>query len=185
MRSVIAALIIAFCPLAQGWAAELGSPLSHAEALKAGLISDREADGLFKLWNECRPIAFGVHLQGEDKAEEIGLTKEAIETAVRSRLRGARIFRDNPDLRSQSLMPDKNGFLQVRVHLGGPAVSWSIRFEKLMTDWATDLVAWADTGWQTGAFGAHRDDSNFILSSIAPGIDKFIDNYLRVNEPSC
>ena len=73
----------------------------------------------------------------------------------------------------------------MQVHLGGGTASWSIRFEKLMTDWATDLVGWTTTGWRTGAFGGHRKDGNFILSSIAPGIDKFIDDYLRVNEAAC
>ena len=181
----MAALVLALCLSAQSWAAELGPPLSHAEALEAGLISNEEADNLFKLWNDCQPIAFGVHLQGKDQSNEIGLTKYAIETAVRSRLRGTRLFRDSPDLRSQIPSLQENGFLQVQVNLGGTHVLWSIRFEKLMTDWATDFVGWADTGWQTGAFGGHRDDGNFILSSIAPGIDKFIDDYLRVNEPAC
>ena len=153
------------------------------DALDTGLISGEEA---FKLWNDCRPIAFSVHLQGKNEASKIGLTKEAIETAVRSRLRGARIFRDNPDLRSQLPTRERRyGFLQVQVHLGGTYVSWSIRFEKLMTDLATDLVGWTPTGWRRGAFGEHAGDGNYILSSIAPVIDEFIDDYLRVNESAC
>ena len=163
----------------------MGPPISHAEALKLGLLSNQEAGELFKLWNECRPVAFGVYLQVEDEAKEIGLTKRAIETAVRSRLRGARIFRDSPDPRSQSPMLQENGFLDVQIHLGNTNFLYSIQFEKLMTDWATDLVGWTDTGWKSAAFGGHRYDSNFVLSSIAPGIDEFIDDYLRVNEPAC
>ena len=184
MRSVIAALVLALYPLAEAWTAELIS-LSHAEALEAGLISNEEAGELFKLWNECRPIAFRVYLHDEDQANKIGLTREAIETTVRSRLRGARIFKDSPGLRSRSLSPQDNGFLQVQVDLGDADASWSIRFEKLITDWATGLTGWAATGWRKGAFGEHRDDGNFILSDIAPKMDKFIDDYLRVNEAAC
>ena len=189
-RSVVAALVFVFCLLVPARAAHVAESapkrLSAAEAHALGLpISNEDAGDLFKLWNECQPIAFSVHLQGKNEASKIGLTKEAIETAVRSRLRGARIFRNNPDLRSQSPKRERNGFLQVQVHLGATYVSWSIRFEKLMTDWPTDLLGWTPTGWRTGAFGGHRDDSYYIVSSIAPGIDEFIDDYLRVNESAC
>ena len=45
----------------------------------------------FKLWNACEPISLVVeHLN--DNAVKIGLTREAITTAVRSRLRAARLY---------------------------------------------------------------------------------------------
>ena len=77
MRSVMAALFLASCPLAQALPAELGpiigsaealriGLISHAEALEAGAISGEEAHEAAVLWNECRPVAFKAHLQGQD-----------------------------------------------------------------------------------------------------------------------
>ena len=189
--AIIAAVVaLVFCSLAPAWATDVAesAPERISPEVLARLrpISAKEvAREAFTLWNECQPIAFSVHLQGKNEGSKIGLTKEAIETAVRSRLRGARIFRNNPDLRSQSLTLERNGFLQVQVGLGGTYVTWSIRFEKLMMDGATDLFGWTPTGWRRGAFGEHAGDGYYILSSIAPAIDEFIDDYLRVNKSAC
>ena len=153
------------------------------EAVDTGLISSEEA---FELWNDCQPIAFSVHLQGKNEASKIGLTKEAIETAVRSRLRSARIFKDDPDRRrSISLPPKVNGFLQVSVTLTAVSLDMSMGFEKVMTDEASRYVGWTPTGWWRGLLGEHVDDGYYFLSGIAPVIDEFIDDYLRVNESAC
>ena len=45
----------------------------------------------FQLWNDCRAMNLVVEGLNQDAAE-IGLTREAIETAVRSRLRAARLY---------------------------------------------------------------------------------------------
>ena len=159
------------------------SRISAEEARDAGLISSEEA---FRLWNDCQPIAFSVHLQGENEASKIGLTKEAVETAVRSRLRSARIFKDDPDRRrSISLPPTVNGFLQVSVTLTTASLGMSMRSEKVMTDEASGYVGWTPTGWRRGLLGGHADDGYYVLSGIAPAIDEFIDDYLRVNESAC
>ena len=149
--------------------------------MRCGLISGEEA---FKQ-ERLRPIAFSVHLQGKNEASKIGLTKEAIETAVRSRLRGARIFRDNPDRSQLPTRERRYGFLQVSVTLTTVSLGMSTRFEKVMTDEASGVVGWTPTGWWRGLLGEHADDGYYILSSIAPAIDEFIGDYLRVNESAC
>ena len=126
MWSVMAALFLASWPSTQALWAKLGPPIgsaealrigliSHAEALEAGAISGKEAHEAALLWNECRPVAFKAHLQGQDEAKKIGLTGKAIETAVRSRLRGARLFLDAPDLRARPT--NAAGYLRIGVHL--------------------------------------------------------------------
>ena len=45
----------------------------------------------FHLWNDCKPLKLVVE-DLNNNAAEIGLTKDAITTTVRSRLRGARIY---------------------------------------------------------------------------------------------
>ena len=124
-----------------------------------------------------------MHLQGKSEASKIGLTKEGIETAVRSRLRGARIFKDDLDRRRSISPPPKvNGFLQVSVTLTAASLGMSMRFEKVMTDEASGYVGWTPTGWWRGLLGGHADDGYYVLSAITPEIDGFIDDYLRVNE---
>ena len=194
-RSVVAAVALVLCSPAPAWATDVPETSLTREsdpelfdAIDAAINRQRsaeEAEEAFKLWNDCQPIAFSVHLQGKSEASKIGLTKEAIETAVRSRLRGARIFRNNPDLRSQPLTLERNGFLQVSVTLTTASLGMSMRFEKVMTDEASGYVGWTPTGWRRGLLGGHADDGYYVLSAITPEIDGFIDDYLRVNESAC
>lgn len=134
-----------------------------------------------ELWNWCRPVAFRVFLSTKQKFE---LAKEDIETTVRSRLRAARIFLDEPELQAHPTM-DAAGFLYVRVQVDDNLMMWAAEFQKVRTDIATDLIGFSPTGWSESSFGGHRNDGNFILSIIAPAIDKFVDDYLRVNEAAC
>ena len=39
--------------------------------------------------------------------------------------------------------------------------------------------------WDTGSTGTHGNDPSYILSSVVRHTDKFIDEYLRVNESAC
>ena len=50
----------------------------------------------FKLWNACRPVDLIVEGLSDD-AGKIDLRREDIETAVRARLRSARIYDENAD----------------------------------------------------------------------------------------
>ena len=65
--------------------------LFTASPASAGEVSERDR---FELWNKCLPTFLVV--EGVDKnAAEIGLTEDAIEVAVRSRLRGARLYTED------------------------------------------------------------------------------------------
>ena len=111
--------------------------------------------------------------------EEIGLTKGRIETALRSRLRGARLY--NSDVAGAA------GILEVRVLVAGKpdaAFTYRVWFEKKLTDNITGISAWNPTGWYRWHFGANFS-ADEILTSLAPAIDAFIDDFLRVNEPAC
>ena len=56
----------------------------------------------FKLWNECGPMRLVVE-NVDDDAAAIGLSKEDIAVAVRSRLRSARIYTTDRDAYSLAL----------------------------------------------------------------------------------
>jgi len=125
----------------------------------------------FQLWNDCGPV--GLLVEGlPNDAADIGLTKDAIETAVRSRLRAARIYESSAD-----------PYLYVNVNVFGHAFSISIYFNKPLFDAASATTGYAIT-WNTGFTGYSRDAS-YIISGISQGTDRFIDEYLRVNEAAC
>lgn len=106
-------------------------------------------------------------------AADIGLAEDEIETAVRSRLRGARLY-------------DAGGleFLAVTVTMAGRAFSVLTGYYKGVSDLASGQIYPAET-WSTGSTGAHGGDAGYVLSFVSQGADKFVDEYLRVNAESC
>ena len=39
--------------------------------------------------------------------------------------------------------------------------------------------------WHSGAVGTHGDDASYILSAVSRYMDRFLVEYLRVNEEAC
>ena len=112
-----------------------------------------------------------------DDASDISLTKDAIEVAVRSRLRAARLY-------SEESADAAWSFLYVNVNVVGPAHGIGVAYEKVVRDLATMLERTALT-WSLDSTGTHGGDPSFILSRVAQAADKFIDEYLRVNADAC
>ena len=125
----------------------------------------------FRLWDRCRPMDLRVYV--DKGATAIGVTKETVTTAVRSRLRAARLYENGSE---------SEFFAGVQVL--GFAFQVNVYYLKEMADPASmqmgRVIAWRD-----GNFGTHRRDSSFVLSSLSESIDSFIDEYLRVNASSC
>ena len=130
----------------------------------------------FKLWNACNPVRLAVAKLNDD-ASEIGLTKERIETLVRSRLRAARIYED--DAHAYELP-----YLFVNVHVVGSAFSMRLELRKTVIDAVSREERMTST-WHIGSTGMHIGDASFILQGISEHTDKFIDEYLRVNAKAC
>ncbi len=130
----------------------------------------------FSLWNECRPMELVVEGLSDD-ATDIGLTRDAIEVAVRSRLRAAHIY-------SEDYAETEFSDLYVNVTVVGRAFSTNIDYRKVVLDQATMLNYLAPT-WSLGGTGTHGQDSNFILSYVTQNTDAFLDEYLRVNDDAC
>ena len=126
---------------------------------------------LFELENVCEPIALIVE-DLDRGAAAMGLTKRTIITAVRSRLRAARLYqiRIGP-------------YLYVRVQVVGAAFNIRVAFNKVLFDPISGLKFPVST-WQQSATGEGRDGA-LILSWITQSTDLFIDEYLRVNAPAC
>lgn len=140
-----------------------------ADAASAEGVTDYDR---FRLWNNCQPMDLSVESLSKGEVQ-IGLTKEKIEISVRSRLRAARLY-------DMSTVP----FLYVNVHVVGRAFSSSVEYNKIVTDHATGEKSAAAT-WSTHGTGTHGGDAGYILSAIAEYMDRFIDEYLRVNKDAC
>ena len=130
----------------------------------------------FALWNECRPMHLAVEDLDEDSAE-IGLSKEALEIAARSRLRAARLY-------SEDFFEGSFSYLYINVTVSSRALSISVEYKKSVMDLATKLEVNATT-WKAGSVGTHGRDAGYILSAVSQHTDEFIDEYLRVNETAC
>lgn len=111
-----------------------------------------------ELWNACEPIDLLVEHLGDD-AVKMGLTREAIATAARSRLRAARLYRG-----SSRPYP----YLYVKINTqsgpGGTAVDVSLQFTKQVLDRISGHHGAAST-WETGAVGWGKADD--ILSWVS------------------
>ena len=129
----------------------------------------------FQLYvNRCGPIGLEVYA---NIAEEIGLTKELIETAARSRLRATHLYGAETE--------PVSGILVISVVVaswGKTVLHYQMWFEKHQQDEMSRLSGWSPTGWMRGALVPHNNDAR---SAIAATLDEFLDDFLRVNECIC
>ena len=126
----------------------------------------------FALWNECAPI--NLIVEGlSDGAAAIDLTMERIQTLAESRLRAARLY-------DAAALP----YLYVRVGVFGGAFHIKVSFKKRLRDDVSEKNGIAET-WDTGSLGTHGGDAGFILQGVSEHLDRFVLEYLRVNETVC
>ena len=127
----------------------------------------------FDLFADCRPMHLAVESLSP-AASKIGLTKEAIRAAAESRLRSARLYHS---IRSAP-------YLYINVNVVGRGFSISLEFKKDVYDLLSGNRGLATT-WDRGGTGTHGGYANFLLSSISRHMDKFLVEFLRVNEKAC
>ena len=145
----------------------------------AGLLllaaSQQVSEGLarFQLFNECRPVPLLVEYLPSDAAA-VGLTRERVRTLAESRLRAARLFSD------EALGP----YLYVNVNVSGRAFSVSVAFKKPLFDQVSGEGGAAET-WNAGFVGTHGGYGGVIMQYLSEALDRFVLEYLRVNEDAC
>ena len=132
----------------------------------------------FQLWNDCRPVRLRIDDLSEHEAK-IGLTKEAVAVAVRSRLRAARIYTDGDITATEA-----PAAVYMSIGVVGPAFTVHSRFAKAVRDIASGVSNYATT-WDYGQYGTHGDDPDAIIRAASKIADRFLDDYLRVNEAAC
>lgn len=138
----------------------------------------------FQLYNDCKPMDYGVSLDLSDGESVQGLTEKAISDAVESRLRAARLYDS-----------EEPSYFFVYIHLldsqvGGRHTGWAynmdVSFNKRVRDEASGTRRWAST-WERGSIGTAPDSGTgeAILGSVRGYMDEFLAEYLRVNEKAC
>ena len=127
----------------------------------------------FELFNTCSPMGLFV-VDLESSAKKIGLTKEAVQATVESRLRSARLYASE----------EFKSHLFVEVLVIRNAFSITLRYNKVVYEPVSGESLAAIT-WIKGGTGVHGDDAGYILSHLSQYMDRFILEYLRVNEDAC
>lgn len=130
-------------------------------------------------------------------AGKIGLRTEYIETTVRSRLRNARIYdgvppRSDPRWLGWMVSNRRYGepFLYVDVNVASSAFNVEVEFRRsvkvlLPVPEGMDPLVPLATTWDSSSLGTHGRDASYVLSSVSQHVDRFIDEYLRVNATAC
>ena len=128
----------------------------------------------FQLYSGCSPMFLSAVVEEKDAAATtIGLTQQAIEAAVESRLRSARLY----DAKASQM-------LSVNVIVVGSAFSVSMDYYKVLLDPLSQEKGPAPT-WSSNWVGTHGQRGGYILSWVSQNMDQFLVEYLRVNEAAC
>ena len=135
-------------------------------------FTDEERYARFMLFAECKPMQLVVAGISKDAAK-IDLTKESIQAAAESRLRSARLY---------STEADQYLFINTNVYLG--AFTVRVQYHKRLFDPLSGEQT-AAVSWESAGIGQHAGDSVYILSSVSRHLDKFLVEFLRVNEEAC
>ncbi|MCY4645754.1 MAG: hypothetical protein OXE73_02550 [Gammaproteobacteria bacterium] len=160
-------------------------------------LPPQDASDRFRLFANCSPVRLGL-VGVQDDTDDLGLSEQRVERAVRSRLRGARIYYSGPTAAEVSAMmgDDPFGavaarrrllqapFLSVVVHVVERAFNLRIQMGQIVYNANADLDGLAVT-WSSTTTGIHGRDPSFVLGSVSEMMDGFIDDYLRVNGEAC
>ena len=142
-------------------------------ALEVAGQSMSEELARFMLFADCQPMYLLVEGLPSD-ASDIGLTKESIQTTAESRLRSARLYN------SSKRFP----YLYINVNVAGGAYNISLLYHKIVYDPLSESSSFAPT-WNIGGAGTHGGRADVILSTVSQYMDKFLVEFLRVNEEAC
>ena len=140
--------------------------------LGAGAPAAAEELDRFALFAACAPMRLVVERLDAD-ATEFGLTEDAIRNAAESRLRSARLY----DAQGQQVL-----YIAVRVH--GYLARITLHYNKLLHDALTGGREYAPT-WIDGSIGVYLGDTGSVVSELGLLLDRFLVEYLRVNEAAC
>ena len=138
----------------------------------------------FSLYDDCEPMRLVIEDLSDDAAA-IDLTEARIRTLVESRLRAARLFTTNPLVANfeSPVRPRVRAYLYVSVLVVQTTFASSVRYEKSVEDVASGVTR--ETPTWAHLLAGNSDEGGYVVQAISEQIDKFILEYLRVNEAAC
>ena len=137
-------------------------------ATKASQAQNIDQDR-FQLYAGCTPVQ--LHIQGG--MSQLGIDTASVRRAASGRLKAARIYSE-----------DAVNALLVEMSVVSQAFAVQAHFHKPVLDPWTNLTRMAPT-WSAGRIGVHSFDRTGILGRISFLVDRFINEYLRVNADAC
>ena len=152
----------------------------------------RPGAGCFELWTECNRFFPLISVDQEKATEKID--EEAVENAVRSRIRTANLYElmerggearywiNKKGLADDDLYWPWIADFRLVVHVVGRAFSVEARLSKWRLDHFSD-EAKPSVAWKSDWLG--QGDETSILGVVGKVMDEFIENYLRVNGVAC
>lgn len=182
------------------YATVLISLLFHVACVKAedvttgaklkALVAERGFER-FQLWNYCYPVSVDL-VTGLIKPYVADLEKEEVETTIRSRLQNVQLY-----------IPEHSSTSILRLVLEVESETFTIEtaYIKMVKDIASGESAFVKT-WERNFLpeehegnlsdGAslvrtkrHNKDKQYILYWVSKYVDKFIEEYMRVNSDAC
>ena len=142
-------------------------------SIAAAAGAQDDANSRFQLFTGCSPTRVVVTLAPGD----VDVTLSRVENLVESRLRAARVYADPEDSWLGVL-------LSVNVGFSGDAYSTQVLFFKQVTDPFSGEQGVAAT-WEGRRLGTHAGDGSFVMQNVSELVDRFVLEYLRVNEGAC
>ena len=141
----------------------------------AGVAEAQDIDPLdrFQLFNHCQPIGLEVQVTGSAP----GLDQASVQALFESRLRGTRLYNSaysedqiDPFLRVVLLFDDADNLIFAE-----------IAFRKMLSDSKSGTAA-VTSSWARNLFGG---TAALTLTQLPSMADRFLVDYLRVNESAC
>ena len=150
-------------------------PTTEFEKRMAAVAKIRRDRDQFELFNDCKRMWFSLALFPFDE-KPLGLEWDAMYAMGEKRMRLARLYHDDTLTKSPAE-------LHVDVSVVGAAFGLNIEYRKSVVD-KFGNGNYAAT-WNNMIVGTHGGNKNYIMSSLSEQLDKFLTEYLRVNEKTC
>ncbi len=128
-----------------------------------------------KLYNQCRPVKVQVE-ELDDNARKIGLTEKRLRETTAVLLRADRLYTD-----SESELGDR--LLYIRILCTEDLCVLKIEFSQYVSDPESGADAIVPT-WEYRQRESFLS-GDFIMAHLVHGVEKFLEEYRRVNEDAC
>ena len=165
MTAFVAACLLLVLTL-PGWA---------QDAPRTGEDLDR-----FYLFASCRPMSV-IAYAGQSGPVGFKLSKDVIEVAAQLRLEAERL---HPAPHPQGPVKAWPPALVIDLQVVGRSFHINLAYSKPVSDHLSGLDFMAAT-WLTGFIGQHAGSPDFVMRALDQMLDKFVAEYLRVNQAAC